>query len=196
MLLEKLTFSVSLIRWSTWSNIFIELQTNCVISIAKKNFENSEYYFKNTKIKNIFVKIQRFKILHVPWKKTKKTNLDQWKELMVFEILMFEIRKYHIDKKIYLVHVLWISSFCYITLVSWFSLQALVSIGNQQALVPKKAMTMPKPIWHPPWKLYRVNTWVICVLTWIIRVWYEHNCRHMWWFVLTKWSIFHSKRQL
>lgn len=35
--------------------------------------------------------------------------------------------------------------------------QALVSIGNQQALVPKKAMTMPKPSWHPPWKLYRVT---------------------------------------
>lgn len=26
-----------------------------------------------------------------------KTNLDQLKELMVFEILMFEITKYHID---------------------------------------------------------------------------------------------------
>ena len=24
-------------------------------------------------------------------------------------------------------------------------------------LVPKKAATMPKPQWHPPWKLYRVN---------------------------------------
>lgn len=29
--------------------------------------------------------------------KKQKTNLDQWKELMVFEILMFEITKYHID---------------------------------------------------------------------------------------------------
>lgn len=56
MLLEKVTFSVSLIRWSTWSNIFIELQTNCVISIARKNFENSKYYFKNTKMKNILWK--------------------------------------------------------------------------------------------------------------------------------------------
>lgn len=45
--------------------------------------------------------------------------------------------------------------------------KALVSIGNQQALVPKKAMTMPKPIWHPPWKLYRVISghlgWVRCI---------------------------------
>lgn len=24
-------------------------------------------------------------------------------------------------------------------------------------LVPKKAPTMPKPTWHPPWKLYRVG---------------------------------------
>ncbi|XP_033742900.1 pleiotropic regulator 1-like [Pecten maximus] len=45
--------------------------------------------------------------------------------------------------------------------------KALVSIGNQQALVPKKAPTMPKPSWHPPWKLYRVISghlgWVRCV---------------------------------
>lgn len=45
--------------------------------------------------------------------------------------------------------------------------KAIVSIGNQQALVPKKAMTMPKPIWHPPWKLYRVISghlgWVRCI---------------------------------
>ena len=35
--------------------------------------------------------------------------------------------------------------------------QALVNVGSQQALVPKKAPTMPKPEWHPPWKLYRVS---------------------------------------
>ena len=35
--------------------------------------------------------------------------------------------------------------------------QALVNVGSQQALVPKKAPTMPKPEWHPPWKLYRVR---------------------------------------
>lgn len=29
----------------------------------------------------------------------KKPKLDQLKELMVFEILMFEITKYHINKK-------------------------------------------------------------------------------------------------
>ncbi|XP_072171655.1 pleiotropic regulator 1-like [Diadema setosum] len=39
--------------------------------------------------------------------------------------------------------------------------RALVSIAgggtkNSQALVPRKAPTMPKPKWHPPWKLYRV----------------------------------------
>lgn len=32
-----------------------------------------------------------------------------------------------------------------------------VSIGQQQMLVPRKAPTMPKPVWHPPWKLYRVS---------------------------------------
>lgn len=35
------------------------------------------------------------------------------------------------------------------------------------ALVPKKAPTMPKPTWHPPWKLYRVISghlgWVRCI---------------------------------
>ncbi|WAQ99166.1 PLRG1-like protein [Mya arenaria] len=34
--------------------------------------------------------------------------------------------------------------------------KALVAVGAQQALVPKKAPTMPKPEWHPPWKLYRI----------------------------------------
>ncbi|KAH3833184.1 pleiotropic regulator 1-like [Dreissena polymorpha] len=45
--------------------------------------------------------------------------------------------------------------------------KALVTIGSQQALVPKKAPTMPKPDWHPPWKLYRVISghlgWVRCI---------------------------------
>lgn len=45
--------------------------------------------------------------------------------------------------------------------------KALVSIGDQKMLVPKKAATMPKPNWHPPWKLYRVISghlgWVRCV---------------------------------
>lgn len=38
--------------------------------------------------------------------------------------------------------------------------QALVAISdntkNSQALMPRKAPTMPKPKWHPPWKLFRV----------------------------------------
>lgn len=34
--------------------------------------------------------------------------------------------------------------------------KALVAIGDQKMLVPKKAPTMPKPVWHPPWKLFRV----------------------------------------
>ncbi|XP_033097320.1 pleiotropic regulator 1-like [Anneissia japonica] len=37
--------------------------------------------------------------------------------------------------------------------------KALVAVSgtkNSQALVPRKAPTMPKPKWHPPWKLYRV----------------------------------------
>ncbi|BFZ14938.1 hypothetical protein BsWGS_17976 [Bradybaena similaris] len=42
-----------------------------------------------------------------------------------------------------------------------------VNIGQQQMLVPKKAPTMPKPNWHPPWKLYRVISghigWVRCL---------------------------------
>lgn len=42
-----------------------------------------------------------------------------------------------------------------------------VNIGQQQMLVPKKAQTMPKPNWHPPWKLYRVISghigWVRCL---------------------------------
>lgn len=45
--------------------------------------------------------------------------------------------------------------------------KTLVSVGSQQALVPKKAPTMPKPQWHPPWKLYRVISghlgWVRCL---------------------------------
>ena len=39
--------------------------------------------------------------------------------------------------------------------------------SNQQALVPRKPPTMPKPKWHPPWKLARVISghlgWVRCV---------------------------------
>ncbi|XP_064607548.1 pleiotropic regulator 1-like [Liolophura sinensis] len=45
--------------------------------------------------------------------------------------------------------------------------KSLVSIGHEKMLVPKKAITMPKPQWHPPWKLYRVISghlgWVRCV---------------------------------
>lgn len=41
--------------------------------------------------------------------------------------------------------------------------------GNllNQTLIPRKAPTMPKPQWHPPWKLYRVISghlgWVRCI---------------------------------
>ena len=37
--------------------------------------------------------------------------------------------------------------------------KALVALDKTKgsALVPKKAPTMPKPSWHPPWKLYRVG---------------------------------------
>ncbi|ESO88402.1 hypothetical protein LOTGIDRAFT_234495 [Lottia gigantea] len=42
-----------------------------------------------------------------------------------------------------------------------------VTVGQQQMLVPRKAQTMPKPSWHPPWKLYRVISghlgWVRCI---------------------------------
>ncbi|XP_065838841.1 pleiotropic regulator 1-like [Oscarella lobularis] len=49
--------------------------------------------------------------------------------------------------------------------------KALVAVygsgGTKQALVPRKAPTMPKPQWHPPWKLMRVLSghtgWVRCV---------------------------------
>lgn len=38
---------------------------------------------------------------------------------------------------------------------------------NQVANLMRKAPTMPKPKWHPPWKLYRVIAghlgWVRCV---------------------------------
>lgn len=38
---------------------------------------------------------------------------------------------------------------------------------SSQALVPRKAPAMPKPQWHPPWKLCRVISghigWVRCV---------------------------------
>ncbi|GAB0096310.1 pleiotropic regulator 1 [Sergentomyia squamirostris] len=40
------------------------------------------------------------------------------------------------------------------------------STGGQVQLIPKKAPTIPKPKWHPPWKLYRVISghlgWVRC----------------------------------
>ena len=36
-----------------------------------------------------------------------------------------------------------------------------------QTIIPKRNPTMPKPKWHPPWKLYRVISghlgWVRCV---------------------------------
>lgn len=39
--------------------------------------------------------------------------------------------------------------------------------SNQLANIIKKAPTMPKPKWHPPWKLYRVIAghlgWVRCI---------------------------------
>ncbi|CAH8578512.1 hypothetical protein MS3_00007854 [Schistosoma haematobium] len=44
---------------------------------------------------------------------------------------------------------------------------SIVQIGNEKLLLPKKAPTMPKPTWHPPWKLCRVVSghtgWVRCV---------------------------------
>ncbi|CAH8563059.1 unnamed protein product [Heterobilharzia americana] len=44
---------------------------------------------------------------------------------------------------------------------------SVVQIGNEKLLLPKKAPTMPKPTWHPPWKLCRVVSghtgWVRCV---------------------------------
>lgn len=45
--------------------------------------------------------------------------------------------------------------------------KTLITIGDQKMLVPKKAPTMTRPSWHPPWKLYRVISghggWVRCV---------------------------------
>ena len=39
--------------------------------------------------------------------------------------------------------------------------------GAQGALVPRRPAAMPKPSWHPPWKLYRVISghqgWVRCL---------------------------------
>lgn len=49
------------------------------------------------------------------------------------------------------------------------SSKALVVSQTQDktAIVPRKAPTMPKPDWHPPWKLYRVISghwgWVRCI---------------------------------
>lgn len=45
---------------------------------------------------------------------------------------------------------------------------ALVNSGQQFAITQKKTfMSMPKPQWHPPWKLYRVISghlgWVRCI---------------------------------
>lgn len=41
------------------------------------------------------------------------------------------------------------------------------NVNSQLANVIKKAPTMPKPKWHPPWKLYRVIAghlgWVRCI---------------------------------
>uniref|UniRef100_A0A5K3EML0 Pleiotropic regulator 1 n=1 Tax=Mesocestoides corti TaxID=53468 RepID=A0A5K3EML0_MESCO len=43
----------------------------------------------------------------------------------------------------------------------------IVQVGNEKLLLPKKAPTMPKPTWHPPWKLARVisghSGWVRCI---------------------------------
>ncbi|EUB59260.1 Pleiotropic regulator 1 [Echinococcus granulosus] len=43
----------------------------------------------------------------------------------------------------------------------------LVQVGTDKLLLPKKAPTMPKPTWHPPWKLSRVisghSGWVRCI---------------------------------
>lgn len=43
--------------------------------------------------------------------------------------------------------------------------QTLMESGGMKntALVPRKAPTMPKPQWHPPWKLYRVSS--ICAVS-------------------------------
>lgn len=53
----------------------------------------------------------------------------------------------------------------------------MVLAGQQQlAVAPRKPVTIPKPQWHPPWKLYRVSatTWqtivlvVVCVLSLLV----------------------------
>lgn len=45
--------------------------------------------------------------------------------------------------------------------------QTIVTTTYQQTLIPRKSAIMPKPKWHPPWKLYRVISghlgWVRCV---------------------------------
>lgn len=38
--------------------------------------------------------------------------------------------------------------------------------AKNSALMAKKAPTMPKPQWHPPWKLYRVSESVYYSTTW------------------------------
>ena len=48
------------------------------------------------------------------------------------------------------------------------SSQALVAVNpGGGALLPRKPSAMPKPSWHPPWKLYRVISghlgWVRCI---------------------------------
>lgn len=50
------------------------------------------------------------------------------------------------------------------------NMNALVPTGSESAvstLVTRKAPSMPKPKWHPPWKLFRVISghlgWVRCV---------------------------------
>ncbi|KAA0186149.1 putative pleiotropic regulator 1 [Fasciolopsis buskii] len=44
---------------------------------------------------------------------------------------------------------------------------SVVQVGGEKLILPKKAPTMPKPTWHPPWKLCRVVSghtgWVRCV---------------------------------
>jgi len=45
--------------------------------------------------------------------------------------------------------------------------KAIVPVTTQQTLIPRRAPSMPKPKWHPPWKLFRVISghlgWVRCV---------------------------------
>ncbi|KAA3673210.1 pleiotropic regulator 1, partial [Paragonimus westermani] len=46
----------------------------------------------------------------------------------------------------------------------------MVQVGTEKLLLPKKAPTMPKPTWHPPWKLCRVD--ISCLV--VIRHYHGH----------------------